>query len=247
MKDIEPLPGQPGAGDDESPEGAKGKFQYPPSPDDGKPSPPYWAKMSREFDELLISRGFTKTDREIILHVLRRESDERGCDSGQRDFAKFTRTHPDYVRHRMKYLVARGLIKRYPRPGRTSVLRVADKFEWLRANPLDGKKRPLPPPEESREEAKRKIRNELWMRIWALPGGEKAPRRPFEQMMDKNLAVFENVLNEMEDRVKRGLPENRERQGPNALREVKNVVGMFIVLFGEWVKAAEKAAQKRRE
>jgi hypothetical protein len=201
---------------------------------DGKPSLICWVIPSREFDELLVNHGFTKTDREIMLHVARRESIERGCDAGLADLAHFTRTHKDYVRHRLKYLVARGIILRVRRPGDSSVLRLVDKFTWLNANPLQPGKRPIPPPEESADEVKRKI---LWERIWQIPGGYGAARKTFQAMMDQNLPVFEAVVSEMENRVKRSLPENEQIYGPDSLPAVKNFAGMFVDLFNRWNKA----------
>jgi len=226
MKDLpEDLPGN------EDPPEAR----LPISPMDGLPTSSQWFFCSREFDELLIRWRFPKTLREVMLHIGRRESEDRGCDEGCKGIAHWTRTHKDHVKRVIRRLVRAGLVTRLRRPGDTSVLRISDKIEWLRKNPPGATIGPPPGPEELDADLPGLRRRELWDRVLAF--APLAPFAPFKRMMDKNIDLFEKVLDEVEDRIKRGAD---PRRGAERLSPVGNPVGLFVDLFGRWLKANER-------
>jgi DNA-binding MarR family transcriptional regulator len=232
MKDIEPLPGSKGDRDGGGAE--NGKPDYVKSPWDNKPTFRFWCLISREFDELHKRHRITKTEKAIMAHVSRREGDELGCVAGLKSIARFTGTHPRWARYCIDRLVRIGLLERDRRAGRTNVLRLCDKLEWMIKAGAEWKPgAPPPPPEESPHDARRRI---LWAELRDII--PEAKWRPFEQMMNKDIGVFENVLRELRDRVKRST-DPRIKESPDGATPIGNMTGFFVDLFGRWLKDKE--------
>src|ERR1700678_3320543 len=185
---------------------------------------PWWGLVSRELDDL----GLTKAEVRIFCHILRRAGYEK-CTAGNRSIARVTRTHPVYVRWIIRHLLKRKLIIRIVRPGRTNQLEPHPKYEWLARYGGDADS-PSQPYEETKDEAANHV---LWSRVWTVMPG--APKAPFEKRMKENRRLFESVLAEVEDRIKRG----NSKYG-DSLSRVRNPVGYFNDTWERWFKANPK-------
>lgn len=146
-----------------------------------------------------------------MCHILRRFGDNRNnrkCDAGVKSIGRITRTHPVYVRWVIRHLIQRKLVVRLIRPGRTSVLEPALKYQWLAKNGPDADQ-PSEAYEETADEASEHV---LWARLWVcIP---QAPRAPFAKQMKEDRWLFERVLAETEDRIKRGRSKGSDSLGP---------------------------------
>ena len=203
MKDIEPLAGNEN-------QNTKGALQY-------------WAIISNELDDL----GLTKAEFRIFCHICRRAGPPRFvCNAGNRSIARITRTHPDYVRWVVRHLVQRRLLVRVPRPGRTTELHPADKFAWLNKHGTDADKVNT----AYEETAGESVYNILWSRLWTVMPGAKKAR--YEKRMKENPILFESVLAEVEDRVKRG-----KTASADSLSPIRDAVGLFEYTWSSFSKA----------
>jgi hypothetical protein len=189
---------------------------------------PYWCIMTRELDDL----GLTKAEFRIFCHVCRRAGSRGACTDKIRTLAKVTRTHPDWARWVIQKLVERKLLVRTRRPGETNILEPCAKLEWLAKYGTDADKVP-----SAYEETKSDIANaRLWSRLWAVI--PDAPKTPFQAQLNRDPWLFERVLAEVENRIKRG-----ERVGADHLNPVKNPRGMWNYTWKQF-EAANPAGKR---
>jgi hypothetical protein len=189
---------------------------------------PYWAVITRELDEL----GLTKAEFRIVCHIARRQGKNGVCNAGIESIARWTRTHPVYVRWVLRHLIQRKLVIRTCRAGRTNYLRLADKFEWLNRYGPDADQVKTRY-EETAGLAQKQV---LWARVWeTIPN---APKSLFEARMKEDPQLFEAALDEVENRVKRG-----NMKGPDRLSNITNPLGYFHYIWETW-KSANGRAKK---
>lgn len=184
----------------------------------------YWAIITPELDDL----GLTKAEFRIFCHILRRAGPPRYvCYAGIRKIAEITRTHPVYVKWVIRHLVHRKLILRTKRPGQTSELRPAEKFSWLNAREVD---RTFFGYEERPQEAAENI---LWQRLWNIIPDAKKIR--YEKRMREHPRIFESVLADVEERVKRG--SSSSRYYSDRLPAVRDTTGLFEFTWKKFMEA----------
>jgi hypothetical protein len=186
---------------------------------------PYWANVSSEMDDL----GLTKAEFRILSHILRRAGKDSVCDASVRTMARVTRTHPVYVRWIIRHLLKRKLIIRTIRPGRVNILEPAPKFEWLAVYGPNAIARPRDY-EETADEATAHV---LWARLWEIMPG--APKARFDKNMKEDRHLFERVLADVEDRVKRG-----KGNRADSLPPVRDVTALWNFTWTEFKKANPK-------
>jgi DNA-binding MarR family transcriptional regulator len=180
---------------------------------------PYWAIVTKELWELRL----TKAQLVILCYIGYRARKDSVCWAEIKTIGHETRTHPDYVRWVINFLVYRGLVVKTRRPGHTNYLELAPKAEWLAAH--KGEKPGAQPEfEETKEEATEKV---LWCRLWELIPG--APRALYRKRMKLDRRKVDRVLTELENRVRRG-----KMTGPDALPPVENPAAIFEILWREF-------------
>lgn len=198
----------------------------PSHPDSGVK--PFWCINTPELDEL----GLTKAEFRIFQHISRRAGPPHWiCYAGIKSMARITRTHPDYVRWVIRHLIQRKLVLRVKRPGQSSHLRVADKMAWLAKHGMDADQVSTAYEETAAESAVQ----ELWGRLWKLI--PTAPKIRYERRMKENRHLFESVLADVEERVKRGAS---PRYSADRLGAVKDVVGLFEFTWTKFSEANKK-------
>jgi DNA-binding MarR family transcriptional regulator len=204
----DPLPGN------EEPAWGSGQFRLVGGGKDA--SLPFWCIISADLDDL----GLTKAQFRIVAHIARRCGRDGVCFSTVEEIGRVTRTHPVYVRWVVRHLVHRGLVVRTLRPGHTNYLELSDKAAWIAA----GGKPQRGPVEEDTSEAGTKV---LWERLWDLVPG--AQRLRYQKRMKADPRKFERVLDELENRIKRG-----QSAGPDRLEPVQSNEAMMEVIWREF-------------
>jgi hypothetical protein len=198
----------------------------------GKKTMRSWGTISKELDELgrySDVPNLTKAERAIFSHVLRTAGDEGVCNRGVKSLARITRTHPKYVRYVVARLVRKALLEKMVIPGKESELRPCRKIPWLTDHSGRAGAGVI---EEDSQEASWKV---VWDRLREMMPG-MAPLR-YRKLFEQHPAVFERVVEDLEERVKRG---RDPRYAADRLPPVQDVVKYFERTWQMFLKANKR-------